>query len=148
MDLTERFMEKVFPVPEAGCWIWDGPLNNKGYGKLYGKPYGQSTRYAHRISYGLFKGPIADGLCVLHRCDVACCVNPDHLFLGTILDNNRDMIEKGRYKGYYGSARTETHCKNGHELTYRKDASRSAPRRFCKVCNSKYGKRSADGNRH
>jgi hypothetical protein len=53
---------------------------------------------AHRASYEAFKGPIPDGMHVLHQCDVTECVNPDHLFLGTQLDNVRDMMTKGRAK--------------------------------------------------
>jgi hypothetical protein len=33
---------------------------------------------------------------VLHKCDEPACCRPDHLFLGTIADNNWDMTAKGR----------------------------------------------------
>ena len=51
-----------------------------------------------RVAWELFRGPIPEGLCVLHTCDVRHCVNPDHLFLGTKRDNSDDMIRKGRAK--------------------------------------------------
>jgi hypothetical protein len=51
---------------------------------------------SHRVSWVEANGPIPDGLCVLHRCDNRACVRPEHLFLGTHLDNIRDMMAKGR----------------------------------------------------
>ncbi len=41
---------------------------------------------------------------MLHKCDVRCCVNPDHLFLGTYADNNLDARLKGRHRAPKGTA--------------------------------------------
>lgn len=95
-------MEKI-RVDENGCWIWTGRLKDTGYGEI--NPGGRSSpRGAHRISYELFKGEIPKGMYVLHKCDVRCCVNPDHLFIGTAKDNTQDMMSKGRgkYVARYG----------------------------------------------
>ena len=88
-----RIDSSVDIVTESGCWIWTKGLNTNGYGKL---SFMGVTTQAHRLSYELHSGQIPEGHNVLHRCDVRCCVNPDHLFLGSQADNIKDMVEKGR----------------------------------------------------
>lgn len=81
---------------ENNCWNWQGALNHGGYGKFSMKTYKNIS--AHRASYIIFKGKIADNLYVCHTCDNPKCVNPDHLWLGTNKDNQRDSIKKGRHR--------------------------------------------------
>lgn len=86
----EKFVEK-----NSGCWKWKGSSSGKkfNYGKItfHGKSYS-----AHRLSYEIYIGKIPDGMLVMHKCDNPECTNPDHLILGTHVDNKRDQIKKGR----------------------------------------------------
>lgn len=91
--LRERFNSRHIPVPESGCWLWEGAVDRYGYGKIRDNCH---RVQAHRVSWILHNGPIPEGLCVLHKCDVPGCVNPDHLFLGTNKDNTQDALKKGR----------------------------------------------------
>lgn len=80
-----------------GCWVWQGKLNNFGYGCFTKIIDGEKVEVrAHRKSYEIFKGEISDGLCVCHTCDNPSCCNPDHLWLGTPKENTNDMIKKNR----------------------------------------------------
>ena len=88
-----RFMERFWMCPMSGCWIWMGYCDKDGYGSISIK---HRPLQSHRFSWILFKGNIPDGMSVLHRCDVPACVNPAHLFLGTIADNMRDRDRKSR----------------------------------------------------
>lgn len=98
----ERLVAKTTPLPWTGCEIFTGSLDTSGYG-LIGVGGRGNIRKAHRVSYELRVGPIPAGLQVLHRCDVRCCVNPDHLFLGTLQDNMIDRDAKGRQVSLRGS---------------------------------------------
>ena len=94
--IAARFWANLTKSSEAdGCWTWTGTVELHGYGRISTHGRG-GVVLAHRLSYELHHGPIAPGMCVCHRCDVRTCVNPAHLFLGTLSDNQRDKIAKGR----------------------------------------------------
>jgi len=112
LSTIDRFMQHVIPEPNSGCWLWIGAEKHNGYG-VFNKGNDCAVR-AHRWSYEHFKGPIQPGLVVCHSCDVRCCVNPNHLWVGTIKDNQQDMSKKGRFKSRY---KDQTHCKWGHPFS-------------------------------
>ena len=76
------------------CWEWQGRRNAGGYGLA--KVQGTDERLTHRIMYQLTWGSIRHPLVVRHRCDNPPCGNPDHLELGTIVDNAQDRERRGR----------------------------------------------------
>lgn len=83
---------------QTGCWNWTATLHRGGYGLTWAN---KKVRKAHRVSYQLYYGEFDETLYVLHKCDNRKCVNPEHLFLGTALDNARDMISKNRHLESY-----------------------------------------------
>ncbi len=93
--LLERFASNFFIEPNSGCWLWTGSINKAGYGLMR---Y-DSGILAHRYSWQTHNSQIPKGLCVLHKCDTPSCVNPNHLFIGTQLENLADMRRKGRASG-------------------------------------------------
>lgn len=113
------------------CWLWNGPVNEHGYGRVYHGRGG--AKYAHRVSWELFNGVIDTSLCVLHKCDTPRCVNPLHLFLGTRRDNVLDMDAKGRRV-----FRTRTHCAKGHPFDEKNtgypQSPAAQPQIWCRAC--------------
>jgi len=88
----EYFLSNTITT-ESGCMEWQGYINKYGYGR---KQFLKKTEHLHRIIWKLTKGEIPNELFVLHSCDNRKCINIDHLFLGTNLDNIQDMVSKGR----------------------------------------------------
>ncbi len=102
MNLSEsdraRFEAFVYPDPNSGCYIFAGSWA-KGYGKFrVGSKVNGTARLisAHYIAWWLAGRIVPPGLWLLHKCDFRCCVNVDHLFLGTQAINSEDMSRKGR----------------------------------------------------
>ena len=105
--IEERLYRNVVKVQSTDCWEWQGGTNNIGYGMIRDNEI-KNMRTTHRVSYEIANGSIPKGKCVLHKCDNVLCVNPDHLWSGTRLENTRDMIQKKRHN-HFGS-RSKVKC--------------------------------------
>lgn len=96
-SFAEYFWAKV--DKSADCWRWTGAIGGTGYGSvnLGGGKWKKSHRLAWELTYGeIPAGNGHHGTVVAHRCDNRWCVNPDHLFLCSQVENVRDMHAKHR----------------------------------------------------
>lgn len=119
MTMLQKLEANIFYSPD-GCWYWLGPIYHM-------KPIRARMRFrkndapAARISYALYKGPTNE-MFVCHTCDNALCVNPDHLYLGTIQDNNRDKAQ--RSMATKGENHTGAKLTNADVITIRQSSDR------------------------
>ena len=98
--IRSRFEDKIMFEPMTGCWIWTGATRgNNHYGAL--KISQTKSVLCHRLSYEMYKESIPSNLKVLHTCDNPLCCNPNHLVLGTQLDNIQDRVKKHRTRNRY-----------------------------------------------
>lgn len=105
-SLKQRFKGKT--RWSNGCKIWTGTRDADGYGNMVIN----NVRYrSHRVAYEMRYGTIPKGKWILHKCDKPACVNPNHLYAGTALENNRDAVNRKRHRNS-----KKTHCKRGHKL--------------------------------
>lgn len=95
VNLTSAQIEQFWNQVEksSDCWNWKGKLNNCHYGTFY---INKQFLLTHRLAFALTNRDVKIGECVCHHCDNPGCVNPDHLWIGTIADNAKDREEKGR----------------------------------------------------
>ena len=149
----QRFFKRV---DQSGtCWVWTGARRgNNRYGAFWD---GKKLVAAHRFSYKIHFGEISGEMVVMHKCDTPTCVNPDHLSLGTQMENIHDAIDKGRLKrnkrfgistiknknkyatGYrFKSGQKRKLCNRGHDITSPESVyvnpNRPSAGRICRLC--------------
>ena len=88
-----RFWDKVDVRGPDDCWEWTKTKVPGGYGNFWD---GEKSEGAHRMAWRLMRGIIPIGMFICHHCDNPSCCNPNHLFIGTQVDNMMDMKLKGR----------------------------------------------------
>lgn len=111
-------------ITDSGCWEWMGCRINRAtrdvahtYGQIQ---TGKKVReLVHRVAFKVFVGEIPDGKIIMHTCDNGPCFNPEHLSVGTHLDNRVDAIEKGRFSGR-GKTNPLWFIAVGHSAHFRK----------------------------
>jgi hypothetical protein len=94
-EIEARFWAKVRGGPKESCWDWQASLNTNGYGRF--KIASWQVRHANRVAWTIANRSEPGPLIVRHSCDRPVCCNPNHLLIGTIADNSRDMMERGRF---------------------------------------------------
>lgn len=97
----EKILARSVRDPKTGCLEYQGYRKKDGYGWVSRK--GRQIG-AHRFVYQEVHGEIPKGMCVLHTCDNPCCVNIQHLWIGTHLDNIADKVRKGRQSHIGGAS--------------------------------------------
>jgi Txe/YoeB family toxin of Txe-Axe toxin-antitoxin module len=92
-EIVEILLKNI-KISETGCWEYQGKLKDDGYVSC---SYRRRIQNGHRLVYQVCISPIRENMCICHRCDNRKCINPAHLFQGTIADNIHDSVVKKRH---------------------------------------------------
>jgi hypothetical protein len=126
VKFQDRFWSSVVVRGPSECWPWLGKTV-RGRGSV---SYQGTDLLAPRVAKAMEdRAWPADGLFACHSCDNPNCVNPEHLWWGTALENNRDASRKGRLKQAPAS-----HCSNGHEMSEGQFRFSKSGHRVCRLC--------------
>ena len=98
INVLERIERHMPEMRDGECWETTYRSHGRA-GHILIRPNSEPTRnvYIHRLVWEAHNAePIPEGMIIMHTCDNPRCVNPEHLQLGTMSDNTRDMWSKGR----------------------------------------------------
>lgn len=124
--MSPDYFRERSTIDRAGCWIWGLRLDVKGYGRMTFR--GSPGYLAHRAAYEAMVGPIPPGMTIDHLCYQPACINPAHLEVASLENNQRRQ-----------RSAVKTHCIRGHEFTPENTyarTDRSSGRRSCRACNA------------
>ena len=140
-DFAERFDARLEKTGHNGCWIFQGCVAPNGYG--HGAAPHKKSERVHRTAFLIANGWLPRGkggssLLIRHTCDVRLCCNPEHLIVGTALDNVNDAISRDRAVApptYHGASHprakmTWAKARLARRLKQRGDTCASLARRF------------------
>jgi hypothetical protein len=122
-DLSPQIRSKILV---DDCWIWNGYVTEKGYGRIYTEPP-NTMKYVHRIVYELLIGPVPKGKELHHKCLNKHCCNPNHLEVLT--RSEHCLLTPG---GRNGNG-NKTHCPQGHPYDEANTLIKRG-RRHCRIC--------------
>ena len=129
--LSDRFMAKVSPEPNAGCWLWMGKTR-QGYGRVC---IDGRERAAHRVAFETVRGLIPIGKELDHVCRIRCCVNPWHLDPVTHRENLARSPLMPWKTGACDNNSAKTACHRGHPFDAANTWVEKDGRRHCRACH-------------
>ena len=156
-SLGQKLLRRARLEPAVGCWIWDGPVHTTDGGGQHPTMQGLGERYADRLSYRMWRGPIPSKHAVVQDCGNPRCINPYHLSAVSRAEAMRRSpkwdAKHDRWK--HRSSPQRSLCLRGHELTLENTVWNTAwviregvrvktRTRLCKVCSRARQKRHQD----
>ena len=120
MKIPNKIKNKILFT--ESCWLWQGHINNSGYGRFNGKDC--ISHYVHREMFYLKNGYIPTPPKVVgHLCETRNCVNPDHLTEQSQSANVRQYTKK------------IVACPKGHPYSKTNTYIRKTGARKCRACH-------------
>jgi hypothetical protein len=126
-------------ITKTGCWEYTGYIPPNRYASVCFRS--RNTR-VHRLMYVIARGPIPEGMDVLHSCDNTICFNPAHLSAGMDKQNIRDSIIRGRRNTARPNRVSNpgmmlrNECSRGHKLEGDNLYITPDRRRQCRACRA------------
>lgn len=133
-SVQQRVWKRVArPHCPDGCWIWQGTVTPKGYGRIR---IGKGFFYVHRLMKAKAEGAMPHDKHCDHLCRNPRCVNPSHIELVSPKINTARGLSATVTSQRHAD---RTHCKRGHEFTP-ENTRQAANGRACRECQRSYNR--------